>query len=172
MALSPKNCENLIYFYLSSSCTLLNRLRYSLSATFAGLIGLLSYSIRVLFALISFGNPVLICVFFIVIGPVWETFNGPVAARGFWFWVDGLCDYLLGLLRRGWGVFLLYSPSLRGASFDDLILFDRFRDCFCAPEPTILMGRGWKSNCWMTKKTSATEVNLATGTNVISTVRV
>jgi len=35
---------------------------------------------------------------------------------------DMLPDYLL--FKRSWGVFLLYSPSLSGASLDDLILFD------------------------------------------------
>ena len=152
MALSPRNCENLIYFSLSSSWTLLNLLRYYLSATLAGLRGLLSSSMRVLLALISLGKPVLILVFFIVMGPVCATLIVPVAAR-FWFCTDDLCDSLDGLLSRGWGVFLLSYPSFRGASLDDLILLDWFKEDFCAPDPTILMGRGWKSNCWIIRKT-------------------
>ena len=73
---------------------------------------------------------------------------GPVAPR-FWVWVAERCDdYLLGLLRRGWGVFLLYSISLSGTNFEDLILLDWLKTGFWIPDPIILMGKGWKSNCW------------------------
>ena len=98
--------------------------------------------------------------------PVWGIFTGPVAAK-FWVWVAERCeDYLLGLFRSGWGVFLS-STSLRGTNLEDLILFDWLKLVLWIPDPMILIGRGWKSNCWMFKKTSADEVNLATGMKVI-----
>ena len=141
IALSPRYCANLIYFSLSRSWIRVKRFKYYFSAILAGFIGLMSYSIFL--ALTNF----LISVFFMLTVPVWLGFIVPVANC---CWVaDILPDYLL--FKRGWGVFLLSSPSLRGANFDDLILLDWFRAVFWDPEPTILIGRGWKSNCWICK---------------------
>ena len=55
--------------------------------------------------------------------------------------------YPLGLLFGcKSGVFLPYS-SFKGASLEDFTLFDTEWVIFCPPEPTIVMGSGWKSNC-------------------------
>jgi len=91
------------------------RFKYYLYAIFAGFKGLLSYS--TFLVLTNF----LIRVFFIVTVPDGLGLIVPVAANCCCV-ADMLPDYLL--FKRSWGVFLLYSPSLSGASLDDLILFD------------------------------------------------
>lgn len=61
--------------------------------------------------------------------------------------------YALGfLLNWGFGVFFP-SSSLIGASFDDFTLFESEWAIFCMPVPTIVIGKGWKSNWWIDKKT-------------------
>ena len=58
-------------------------------------------------------------------------------------WLGYPLGFLLGCKT---GVFLPYS-SFKGASLEDFTLFDTEWVIFCTPEPTIVMGSGWKSNC-------------------------
>lgn len=111
------------------------------------MIGLAYSYVIVLLALIIRGILVRIWVLFIVIPPVCEASKllpAPTSCE----WVADMFDaYPLGLLfKKAWGAFLLYSASLMGANFEDLILLDELNPA-CLPEPIILMGIGWKSNC-------------------------
>jgi hypothetical protein len=159
IARSPRKAANFIYFYLSSYWIRLKRFRYYLSAILIGFKVLVkSYSGRmVLLALINFGKPVRRFVRFRLESPKFWGGCGMLpwkVALKLMLLRAEIVPYPLGFLRNAAVGFFLLSSSLRGASLEDLILFDSECTTLWIPVPTIEIGRDLKSNCWMDSSTS------------------
>jgi hypothetical protein len=116
---------------------------------------------------------------FLRLTPVFVWFNCPVAPKLIelvalrlftlaLFWDTSAFDIFL---MKGWAVFLSY-PYFKGANLEDFILFDNDCGAFCIPEPIMVIGRGWKSNCWTFKNNYALEVHFEFGRKVIYTFKV